>query len=170
MPFRCVFINSNRTFYFAILLLVFSLGSSCIEKCDEPDIQRINSLRFELDIDGENGFFLSEIEDVYLVRFIPFTDPLIADTFMLNGVFPEGPGKFLINDEFPFRNAAPPFFPVFGYQVVDPNTEYVGTIDNIQLLGEYTGDCDYVNLQRSFFFNGDSVDMGGSEAFFLISQ
>lgn len=170
MPFRSVLIFSARTFRPVFFLLVLLLVYSCVEKCEEPDIQRINSLRFELDIDGENGFFSSEIEDVYLVRFIPFTDPLIADTFMLNGVFPEGPGRFLINDEFPFRNAAPPFFPVYGYQVVDPNTEFVGTIDNIQLRGEYTGDCDYVNLQRSFFFNGDSVDMGGTEDFFLISQ
>jgi hypothetical protein len=151
-------------------MVVLVMGSSCVEKCEEPDIQRINSLRFELDIDGENGFFSSEIEDVYLVRFVPFTDPLIADTFMLNGFFPEGPGKFLINDDFPFRNAVPPFFPVFGYQVVDPNTEYVATIENIQLRGEYTGECDYVNLERSFVFNGDSIDMGGTEDFFLISQ
>jgi hypothetical protein len=170
MPFPSISAKRFLPVHFVLVLGLLMFWSACLEKCEEPDIQRINSLRFELDIDGENGFFSFEIEDVYLVRFIPFTDPLIADTFMLNGVFPEGPGRFLINDNFPFRNATPPYFTAFGYKVVDPNTVWEGTIDNITLRGEYTGDCDYVNLQRSFFFQGDSIDMGGSEEFFLISQ
>ncbi len=148
------------------ILMLFS----CSPECEEPDIMDINSLKFQLDIDGENGFFSFELHHVYLVRFVPFSEPLVADTVYLNGVFPDGPGMFSINDEFPFLNPGSPYYPVYGYQVVDPSTGYVATIDNIELKGEYDGDCGYQNIQKSFVINGDTVDMGGTDTYYLISQ
>ncbi len=154
--------------YFLLFGLLFFLG--CAEECDEPNISEINSLRFQLDVGGVNGFFEGELQWVYIVRFVPFSDPLVADTLYLDGFFPEGEGKFMINDEFPFINTGSPYYPVYGYQVVDPSTEYVATIQNIKLRGEYTGDCDYINHEKSFTINGDTVDMAGSDEYYLISQ
>gem|GEM_PF-2328076 len=153
-----------------LLVPIILMLISCSPECDEPNITDINSLKFQLDIDGENGFLSFELQYVYLVRFVPFSDPLVADTAYLNGVFPDGPGMFSINDEFPFLNPGAPYYPVYGYQVVDPSTGYVATIDNIELRGEYDGDCGYQNLQKRFVINSDTVDMGGTDTFYLISQ
>lgn len=153
------------------LFIALILGfASCGKKCDEPDIQAINALYFELKQGGDDGFTDEALDEVYIVRFVPFSEPLVADTAYPNGNFPSGKGRFFINDEFPFINNQSPYFTVYGYLVVDPTTGYVGSIENIELVGEYDGDCGYNNIEKFFTFNGEEVDMGGTQDFYLIAQ
>jgi len=154
---------------FLLVILLFPLLIySCSEKCDEPDIQSINALYFELD-QSDEGFTEEAIDQIYVVRFVPFSEPLVADTVYLNGNYPSGSGRFYINDEFPFVNRQSPYFTIYGYMVIDPTTGYVGTVENIELKGEYDGDCNYDNLTKRFTFNGDSLDFGGSQEYYLIT-
>lgn len=143
---------------------------SCSPKCDEPDIKRINSLYFELKQDGGDGFTQNQLDSIYYVRYVPGSNPLIADTVYPSGYFPEGDAKFLINDDFPFLNEQPPYFVVFGYQVVDPTTEFTTSIQDIELQGAYDGDCGYTNSMKFFTIDSQEVDMGGSNDFYLITR
>ncbi len=159
----------NRRILF--LFLIATLGfNACSEKCAEPDIQAINGLYFELQQDGENGFTTEELNQIYFVRFIPSSEPLIADTFYTQGNYPLGLGKFVINDTYPFRNDQSPYYTIYGYQVVDPVTSFAANIENIDLGGQYDGDCGYDNTLKTYTLNGDSVDMSGSMAYYPITQ
>lgn len=154
-----------------LLFIITTLGfNACSEKCDEPDIGAINGLYFELQQGGENGFTPEELNQIYFVRFIPFSEPLIADTFYAQGSYPLGLGKFVINDSYPFRNEQSPYYTVYGYQVVDPVTSFAANIENIKLGGQYDGDCGYDNTLKTYTLNGDSVDMSGSMAYYPITQ
>lgn len=154
------------------IILVFSalLSGACSKECNEPDIQKINALYFELKKGGEDGFTQEQLDSAFIVRFVPFSQPLIADTMYLYGKYTDGDGRFFINDEFPFLNYQSPYFPTFGYMVVDPLTGFVGTIENIDLKGEYDGDCHYENLDKNFTYNGEPYNYGGSEEYFLITN
>ncbi len=158
----------KNSFSLLFFLFVIGLTVSCSKECDEPDIQAINALYFEL-VEGEDGFTPEAIDQIYIVRFVPFSEPFVADTLFLEGNYPSGRGKFFINDVFPFVNSQSPYFTIYGYLIVDPTTGYVGNVENISLLGEYDGDCGYNNLEKNFTFNGEEVDMGGSQAFFPVS-
>lgn len=152
-----------------LVLGLFFLGA-CSEECDEPDIQAINALYFELKQGGDDGFNEEELDQLYVVRFVPFSEPLVADTVYLEGNYPEGEGRLFINDEFPFLNSQSPYFTVYGYMLIDPTTGYVGNIENIELTGEYDGDCGYNNLEKKFTFNGEEVDMGGTQDYYLVTR
>ncbi len=159
-----------KQFLVPILLFSLTLATSCTEQCDEPDVQAINALYFELQQGGEDGFSPVELDQIFYVRFIPFSEPLIADTFYPGGFFPLGEGRFYINDAYPFLNDQSPYFTVYGYQVVDLLSGYVANIENIGLEGQYDGECDYFNLKKEFTFNLDTVDRGGSVDFYPISK
>ncbi|MCH2216028.1 MAG: hypothetical protein MK086_12740 [Flavobacteriales bacterium] len=150
----------------APLLILNFVG--CSEECDDPDVAAINALYFECD-QGADGFSEEALNELFIVRFVPFSEPLVADTVFLNGDFPSGKGRFFINDQFPFVNGQSPYFTIYGYQVVDPTTGYVGNIENIELEGEYDGDCGYNNLAKKFTFNNEEVDLGGTQNFYLIT-
>ncbi len=157
--------------YISIIFLpVFIFLTACEEGCDEPDVQRINGLYFEFDQEGSDGFTEEELNNVFFVRYVPLSEPLVADTLYINGIYPEGFGKFIINDNFPFQNFGAPYFISYSYLIVENITGYVGNVENIVLKGEYDGECGYNNLQKSFFFNGDSLDMGGVSTPFIISR
>ncbi|NEN24449.1 hypothetical protein G3O08_13135 [Cryomorpha ignava] len=156
----------------SILLLVLAALSfgACSEKCEEPDIQAINALYFELQNGGDNGFSAEELDAIFFVRFIPFSEPLIADTLYPNGIYPEGEGRFLINDSYPFNNDQSPYYTVYGYMVVEPTTGYVANIENIELGGEYDGDCGYINTRKRYTVNGDTIDVSGSQVFVPLTR
>ncbi len=150
--------------------LVAILLSGCAKKCDEPDIQRLNSLFFELKQGGEDGFDIEELDEVYFVRYVQQSEPLIADTFYTEGIFPEGDAKFIINDTYPFLNSQSPYYVVYGYQVVIESAGFTTNIENIELIGEYDGDCGYTNIQKAFDLDGEAIDRGGSTEFLLITK
>lgn len=143
---------------------------ACSEKCDEPDIQYINGLHLKLQNGGDNGFSPEELDAIYFVRYIPFSEPLIADTLMANGYFPEGPGKFTINDKFPFFNDQSPYYTVYGYMIIDPTTGYVANIEDIKLAGQYDGDCGYTNTKKIFTLNVDTIDVSGLETYYPLTR
>jgi hypothetical protein len=156
---------------FGLLLPILAIWmASCSEECDEPDIQEINALYFELKQGGDDGFTEKGLDEVFLVRFVPFSEPLVADTVFLQGNYPLGEARFLVNDEFPFTNNQSPYFTTYGYLIVDPTSGFVGSIENIELKGEYDGDCGYNNLEKKFTFNGEAQDMGGTTDYFLVTQ
>ncbi len=156
------------------ILIVFSVPAlvltSCWEKCEDPDVSRINALYFEFERDGSGGFTDEELNSVFFVRYVPFSEPLLADTLIINGNFPEGFGKFIVNDFFPFRNIGAPYFVVYDYLIVEPTTGFVASIERIVIGGEYDGECGYTNTKRSFFFNGDSLDSAGLTNALIISR
>jgi len=165
----CLFLpRMKKILSLSALLLLFGMASSCSKTCDDPDVQAINALYFELD-QSSDGFTQEALDEIFIVRFVPFSEPLLADTVFLNGNYPSGRGRFYINDEFPFVNRQSPYFTVYGYQIVDPTTSYGGTVENISLVGEYDGDCEYNNISKRFTFNTDTVDMGGTQNFYLIT-
>lgn len=155
-----------------LLLLSFAIlaFTACEEKCEEPDIQAINALYFELKQGGEDGFTPEELDQIYFIRFVPFSEPLIADTLYTYGSYPEGEGKFLINDTYPFRNEQSPYYTVYGYMVKDLGSNYTDTIQNIELGGRYDGDCGYDNILKKYTVNGDTVDMSGSQEPYLLTR
>ncbi len=159
-----------KTQFFYSLLAIGFLAISCAKECDEPDIQRINSLYFELKQGGSDGFDEDEIDELYFVRYVPNSEPLIADTFYTGGVFPEGGTKFLINDEYPFRNNEAPYYVVYGYEIVVESDGYATIIEEIELGGEYDGDCGYTNTKKAFKLNGEDFDQAGSQEFVLITK
>ncbi len=159
----------NKANFIPFLALCF-IFSSCSKECDEPDIGSINAFYFEMKSEGEDGFTEEQLESLYIVRFVPYSEPLIADTMYLNGRFPDGDGKFHINDEFPFLNIQSPYYPTFGYMVVEPETGFVGNIENLELKGEYDGDCNYRNIDKKFTFNGEEHNYGGEKRFFTITR
>lgn len=158
--------NTNLTFFIIALL---TLGA-CSEKCDEPDIQYINGLHLELQNGGSNGFTPEELDAIYFVRYIPFSEPLIADTLLSNGYFPDGPGKFTINDNFPFFNDQSPYYTVYGYMIIDPTTGFVANIEDITLAGQYDGDCGYTNTNKIFTLDGDTIDVSGLDTYYPITR
>lgn len=162
----------QRIFSFTALFVGLLLISvACKETCDEPDIDRINGLKFQLPIEGEDAFTSEELADLMFVRYVPFSDPLIGDTVFVNGnLLEEGPGRFIINDFFPFRNASAPYFVIYNYIIEGFTAAYFAEITNITLRGEYDGECNYNNLQQSFFLNGDSLDLGGTTDFFVLPR
>lgn len=155
---------------YILLILATIAFSACTKKCEEPDIQAINALYFELQNGGEDGFNSDELNAIYFVRFIPFSEPLIADTLYANGLFPDGEGKFHINDTYPFTNDQSPYYTVYGYLVVEPTTGFVANIENIELGGEYDGECGYTNLKKRFTLDGDTIDVSGSQSFVQLTR
>lgn len=157
---------SNSIFILFVLLGLYS----CEEKCDEPDIERINSIYIELKQGGSDGFTEDELNNIYFVRYVPNSNPLVADTSYPNGFFPEGEGRFLINDSYPFRNEEPPYWVVFGYEIIEPNSGFSTRIQDIELDGMYDGDCGYNNIKKTFTVDSVPVDMSGSQEFYLVTK
>jgi len=157
--------NFNHLFLAFLSIAIFS---ACSKKCDEPDIQAINALYFELDQSSE-GFTDEALDQIFIVRFVPFSEPLLADTVYLNGIYPSGRGRFYINDEFPFVNNQSPYFTIYGYIIEDPTTSYAAIVENIELEGEYDGDCGYNNISKQFTVNNDTLNMGGTQEYYLIT-
>lgn len=165
----CLFLPRMKNFLcLTVIVSAAVIFSACSKKCDDPDVQAINALYFELD-QGPGGFTDEALDEIFIVRFVPFSEPLLSDTAFLEGNYPSGRGRFYINDEFPFVNRQSPYFTIYGYTIVDPTTSYGGVIENIELVGEYDGDCDYNNISKRFTFNNDSIDMGGTQDFYLVT-
>ena len=157
-------------FFFLPLIFAAMVAGGCSKECDEPDIAKINALYFEMQMGGEDGFTQEELDEIFIVRFVPYSQPLIADTMYVQGNFPNGPGRFFINDEYPFLNFQSPYFTTYGYMIVQPSTGFVGNIENIKLKGEYDGDCNYKNVDKKFTFNGEDHNTGGGENYFVIAK
>lgn len=165
----CLFLPRMKNFLsLTTLLLTLGLFSACSKNCEDPDVQAINALYFELD-QSSDGFTSEALEEIFIVRFVPFSEPLLADTVFLNGNYPSGKGRFYINDDFPFVNNQSPYFTIYGYMIIDPTTSYGGVVENISLEGEYDGDCGYDNIVKRFTFNTDTVNMGGTQNFYLVT-
>lgn len=161
----------KTTLFSCFLFVLFIAVTSCEKKCDEPDIDRLNGLRFQLPVEGPDAFTEEELADLMFVRYVPFSDPLVGDTIFVDGNnLIEGPGRFIINDDFPFTNASAPYFVTYDYAVEGFTAAFFVQIERIVLEGEYTGDCDYINEQKSFFLNGDSLDLGGQEDFYELPR
>ncbi len=153
------------------VLCALNFLCSCKEVCDEPDIDRINGLKLQLPVEGPDAFTESELADLMFIRYVPFTEPMIGDTVFVNGnLLEEGPGRFIINDFFPFRNTSAPYFVTYNYIIEGFTAAYYAEIERIVLLGVYDGECNYTNLQQSFFLNGDSLDLGGIDEFFVLPR
>jgi len=157
-----------KIFYSILAIAVIFAG--CTEKCEEPDISRINSVYIELKEGGEDGFTDAELDSIIIVRYIPFSAPLVADTLVTNGDFPEGDNKFLINDEYPFVNATPPYYVVYGYEIIETSSLFSTRIEGIELEGVYDGECDYMNVEKTFLVDSNEVDMSGSTDFYQITR
>lgn len=151
-------------------IIAFLAICACTEKCDEPDIDYINGLQFELLDHGDAGFSTGALDSIYFVRYIPFSEPLIADTAFPEGFYSDGDNKFTINDNYPFFNDQSPYFTTFGYMVIDPTTGFVANIYDIHLSGMYDGDCGYINTGKTFILNNDTIDVSGSNAYVLITK
>lgn len=157
-----------KIFYFILAVAIFAIG--CTEKCEEPDISQINSLYIELKKGGEDGFTDTELDSIIIVRYVPNSAPLIADTLVTNGDFPLDDNKFPINDEYPYVNATPPYWVVFGYEIIETTSLFSTRIEGIELDGEYDGECDYTNLKKTFLVDSNEVDMTGSTDFYQITR
>lgn len=168
---KIIFARQMRTYSTLFLYFLLALISiSCEQKCDEPDIERINSIYIQLKQGGSDGFSASELDSIYFVRYVPGSNPIIADTAYPDGYFPEGEGKFLINDTYPFINEEPPYWVVFGYEIVEPSSDFSTKIEGIDLKGMYDGDCGYNNVKKTFLVDSQEVDMSGSQEFYLITR
>ncbi len=157
-----------KIFYSILAITILFIG--CTEKCEEPDISRINSIYIELKQGGEDGFTDSELDSIIIVRYVPFSAPLIADTLVTNGDFPGGENKFFINDEYPYVNATPPYYVVFGYEIIETSSAFSTRIEGIELEGVYDGECDYMNVKKTFLVDSNEVDMSGSTDYYQITR
>jgi len=157
---------SNPTYLLIVLLALYS----CDQKCDEPDIERINSIYIELKQGGSDGFSEEELDNIFFIRYVPNSNPLVADTAYPQGFYPEGNNKFLINDSYPFRNETPPYWVVFGYEIIEPSSGFSTRIQDIDLEGMYDGDCGYNNVKKTFTVDSVPVDMSGSQEFYVVTK
>jgi len=167
---KFIFALPMRIFNSIFLLFVLSALFSCEEKCDEPDIESINSIYIELKQGGSDGFSEEELDSIYFVRYVPNSNPLVADTAYPDGFFTDGESKFRINDTYPFRNETPPYWVVFGYEIIEPMSGFSTRIQDIELEGMYDGECGYTNVKKTFTVDSQLVDMSGSQEFYVVTK
>jgi len=167
---KFIFASPMKLFNSIFSVIVLLALASCEQKCDEPDIERINSVHIQLKEGGSDGFTEGELNDIFFIRYVPNSNPLVADTSYPNGFFPEGDGRFLINDSYPFRNEEPPYWVVYGYEIVEPNSGFRTRIQDIELEGMYDGDCGYNNIKKTFTVDSIPVDMSGSQDFYVVTK
>ncbi|MDA0973744.1 MAG: hypothetical protein O2867_08430 [Bacteroidetes bacterium] len=163
--------------FFWILLLGSALFlTSCEDACDTPDVDAINAIYLQFDTSGDPGSFqMEELDSVYMVRFQiadfdSFNFPV--DTFNLfENEFYEDPYKVRLSRDFPRGLIeGPPYYTDFMYLFQSYGQDFRVRLQSIELDGGYTDDCTYVNREKSFVLNDDTLDQTGSTEFVLMSK
>lgn len=137
----------------------FSQG--CREECDPVDVDSLNAFYFQFKTSGANAFNSNELDSVFIVRFqdvVPdsFSFPVDTLTFY-NGVLGFDDYTIRLSQGEPFRDVPPPYFPDYKYKIESTNQDFEFRIEQIRLEGNYIGECDYLNTQKSLVFEGDTL-------------
>lgn len=144
------------------------LSLACTKICDEPDVNGLNALPFKFKTDGTDGFSQAEINSAYMVRYlIAFGDSLTfpKDTLSLNGNT-----DFRLTNYDPFRNDSIGYVR-YNYAIRFENNDTLSyVITQIELNGQYIGDCAYENQMKRFTWNGQDQDITEFSDSFLITK
>ena len=144
------------------------LSVSCTKTCDEPDVNGLNALPFQFKTDGSDGFSESAINSAYMVRYlIAFGDSLTfpKDTISLNGR-----DNFRLTNYDPFVNDSIGYVR-YNYAIRFESSDTLSyVITQIELKGQYTGDCAYENQMKRFTWNGQVQDITEFSNPFLITK
>lgn len=172
---------NTKTFRFQFLFFLCVFLVSCEKPCEDPGVDSINSIYLKLKSGGENGFTQEELNSTYLVRYLMGypTDSLNRDTTSF--VFYEGSSnRIRIGSEIPWKSIIPPYYTQYTYIITNTSTNRKDTITNIDLIGDYTGDCKYVNSQKQFIhkyiepssgeLRSDIIDMAGNVDYYVIGE
>lgn len=154
-------------------VLFLTVMAACTEVCDEPPIDDINALYLEFKKDGEDGFTEEELETFYLVRYFQVPGDSLTfpdDTIHYYGNFYEADNRFRISNGIPFSNDSL-FFVRYNYGMFfESDTTQQVLLTDITLRGEYIGDCEYENKEKTFRINGDLVNQTASTDYIQITK
>lgn len=159
------------------ILLYFSSCSNS-DDCDAPDVDGINALYLQFNMDGTaNAFTQADLDSVYIVRFSEAAFDSFSFAIDTLDLFLEedftSDGKVIINKTNPnFANSGPPYYTDFKYLFQSYGQSWQVRLQHIYLSGTYTddGQCEYVNLGKTYFLNDDSIDATASTAFVLMNK
>jgi hypothetical protein len=154
---------------FCLIVGTLALMSvSCTKICDAPDVDSLNALPFQFKTDGNDGFSESEINSAYMVRYlIALGDSL---TFPVDTVSLEGRDNFRLTNYDPFRNDSIGYVR-YNYAILfESNDTLSYVITQIELKGQYTGECAYENQLKKFTWNGQVQDITEFSNPFLITK
>lgn len=144
------------------------LSLACTKICDAPNVDLINALPFEFKTEGNDGFSEAEVSSAYMVRYlIAFGDSLTfpKDTISLNGRT-----NFNLTNYDPFRNDSIGYVR-YNYAIRFENNDTLSyVITQIELKGQYTGECAYENQLKRFTWNGQPQDITEFSNPFLITK
>jgi hypothetical protein len=147
---------------------------SCEDPCDTPDVDAINSIYLQFDTSGDPGSFqVEELDSVYMVRFQiadfdSFNFPVDTFNFFENGYYEE-PYKVRLSRDFPRGLPdGPPYYTNFMYLFQSYGQDFRVRLQGIALDGGYTDDCTYVNRQKSFVLNDDTLNQTGRTDYVLM--
>lgn len=158
----------------ALILVSIAAFAACTEVCDEPPVDDLNALYLELKKDSVDGFTQAELDSCFLVRYFDvFNDSLTFpdDTVFYYGNFHEGSeNRIRISNGTPFENDSL-FYVRYNYGIffrTDSTLQYL--ITDIDLKGEYIGDCDYENVTKTFRLNDELVNRSGNQEYYQITK
>jgi len=173
MKFKYNYIN--LVLIIAILLTILLTLSSCEEKCPEINIDDLNAFNFQFKTTGNNSFTIDELDSIFIVRYLDivldsFSFP--QDTFdFTNGILNFNEQTIRLSQGQPFNDIPPPYFPDYKYKILSRNQDFEFRIEQIELVGSYVGECEYVNSRKALVFNGDSLDfIAGVDEFILLEK
>lgn len=163
---------AQHSFLIALIFLLALFTAGCVEECEDPDTDTINALRFQFGLASEGGFSEEELNSALIIRYFPALDTnpqSLIDTLPLRDAFEDPANRILrISNNYPWLNAVQPYYPVYSYLIVQPETGYSDTIRIARVEGTYRGECVYENLSKNFVLNGDTIDVTGSTQPYLL--
>ena len=150
--------------------------AACKKDCKNPDVDAINAIYLQFDTSGEPGSFtVNELDSLYMVRFEQaqydsFIFPVDTLNFSSAGFY--GPDYTVrLSRDYPSGlSEGPPYYTDYMYLFQSYGETFKVRLENIELDGSYTEDCEYISRKKSFVLNDDTLDVTGSTAFVLIQK
>jgi hypothetical protein len=159
--------------HFLFLLLGTFFFTACEEPCTDPDTDYLNGIFLEFKLGGEDGYTNEELNEAYVVRYYAndVDTVLPVDTIFLNGIFYENTtNKLRLSNNFPIKNSIQPYWVIYDYTIQNPEQTFVIQIKNIDVKGNYTGDCIYENQLKTYTVNDSLFNRTGNSEYLLIDR
>ena len=161
-------------FIIAILLTGLFAITGCEEDCPEVVVDDLNAFFFQFKTSGDNAFDPSELDSIFIIRYsdvLPDSFSFPVDTVdFYNGVLSFDEYVIRLSQGQPFADIPPPYFPDYKYRILSNDQDFEFRIEQIDLVGSYIGECEYVNSKKSIVFEGDTLDFIAGEDEIIVME